>query len=87
MCCRPAGRRSSSSFVSVLSADGDDSRLEQPRLEERLVTRLEELLLLEPEVSRLGAKRLMKSSIVLTGDLSSNLVRTCEGLKSGVIKN
>lgn len=71
--------RSSSSFVSVLSADGEDRTLEQPRWEdERLVTRLDKLLLLEPDVRRLGVKRLIKSSMVFTGDFSSNL-RTCKG--------
>lgn len=70
-------RRSSSSLVSVLSADGEERTLEQPRWEdERLVTRLDKLLLLEPDVRRLGVKRLMKSSMVFTGDFSSNR-RTC----------
>lgn len=68
-------------MVSVLSAEGEDSRLEQPLLEDRLVMRLEELLLLEPEVSRLGVKRLMKSSMVFTGDFSSNLILTCRSRK------
>lgn len=67
---------SSSSLVSVLSADGDDRMLEHPLAEERLVARLEELLLLEPEVRRLGVKRLIKSSMVFTGDFNSNLRRT-----------
>ena len=72
----PSRDPSSSSLVRVLSAEGEDRALEQPRVDERLVTRLEVELLLEPEVRRLGVKRLMKSSMVFTGDLSSNLIRT-----------
>lgn len=74
VCSKVPESCSSFSLVSVLSAEGDGSKLEHPLLEERF--KLDELLLLEPEVRRLGVKRLMKSSMVLTGDFSSNLVRT-----------
>lgn len=77
--------RTSSSLVRVLSAEGEVRTLEQPRCEEeRLVTRLDRLLLLEPEVRRLGVKRLMKSSMVFTGDFSSNR-RTCDRERKIVI--
>ncbi len=72
-CCRScSGRFSSFSFVSVLSAEGGGQHAAATLWEdERLVARLEELLLLEPEVRRLGVKRLMKSSMVFTGDFNS----------------
>ena len=63
----------------MLSVDADEMMLEPARWVDRLAARLDKLLLFEPEVRRLGVNFRMKSSMVFTGDFSSNLSLTLRG--------
>lgn len=65
----------------MLSVDVDESTLKPNLCIDLLVARLDELLLLDPEVRRLGVNLRMKSSIVFTGDLSSNRSLTLRSKK------
>lgn len=56
----------------MLSVDVDESTLNPNLCIDLLVARLDELLLLDPEVKRLGVNLRMKSSMVFTGDFSKN---------------
>ena len=65
----------------MLSVDVDERILKPNLCIDLFVARLDELLLLDPEVKRLGVSLRMKSSMVFTGDFSSNRSLTLRRVK------